>query len=433
MSDPAARPATRAYTWYVVGTLLSIYMVHHLDRMVITLLLEPIRHEFDLSDGQLGLLAGVAYAVPFAIAGIPLGMLIDRIHRVRLLALLLSIWSGLTALCALAGNFWALLLARIGVGAAESGGTPANMAIISDYVPANRRSGAFGVYYMGPHLGTIIGFAVAGAVAAAYGWRMAFLIVGLPGLALALVLFVTVREPPRGERSVDGAGSKTTAPPLGQVLRTIGHLPAVVHLIVGCTLANVVAAGLSSWLPAFMIRLHGAELQSVGYAIAFGIAPFAAAGSLIGGFAADRIGSQSTANVARMLAIATALTIPAVCFGLTTDQFALLVAAFAVQHIAHASLIAPSYAGVLGLVPASMRGVAAAIMQVASNVLGFGVGVQVVGLVSQALAASSGTNSLRYAMIGFALLNLWTAAHFIAAARHLKSAQGRAATAPAIG
>jgi predicted MFS family arabinose efflux permease len=422
MDNASPAPPGRSYVRYVLFTLLAVYMVHHLDRMVIALLLEPIGREFGLSDTQRGLLAGAGYAIPFAIAGIPLGMLIDRVNRVRLLAALLCVWSALTALCATASGFWWLLAARIGVGAAESGGTPANVSIISDTVPASRRSAAFGIYYMGPHLGTIIGFAVAGAVAAAYGWRAAFLVVGIPGVLLALLVSRTIREPQRStDAPADIKASPAAAPPLSEILRTIWHNGAALHLIVGATLINVVAAGLFSWLAPFMIRAHGLTVRDVGFAIAFGMAPFAAAGSLCGGALADRLGGFRSPRVALMLAAAAMTTVPAVLIALTTPSTAVLIGALAIQQFAHAATIGPSYASVMGLLPARMRGASAALLQVASNVLGFGVGVQVVGLLSDALRAPFGADSLRYTMLGFSLINLWTAVHFIVAARRLPS------------
>ena len=156
MTDTSANREATRYDWYVVFMLLSVYMVHHLDRMVVTLLLDPIGKEFALTDSQLGLLAGLAFAVPFALAGLPLGMLVDRVNRVRLLTALVTFWSGVTALAAFATGFWTLLLARIGVAAAESGGTPTNVSLISDQMPPNKRATALGVYYMGPSIGTII-------------------------------------------------------------------------------------------------------------------------------------------------------------------------------------------------------------------------------------------------------------------------------------
>jgi predicted MFS family arabinose efflux permease len=281
---------------------------------------------------------------------------------------------------------------------------------------------------MGPHLGTIIGFAVAGAVATAYGWRAAFLVVGGPGLLLALLVLKTIREPPRSADAPAGAGATTAvAPPLPEILRSIWQNGPALHLFVGATLINVVAAGLFSWLAPFMIRAHGLAVRDVGFAIAFGMAPFAAVGSLCGGALADRLGGFRSHRVPLMLAAAAAITVPAVWIALLTPYTAVLVGALALQQFTHASTLGPSYAGVLGMLPARMRGASAALLQVASNVLGFGVAVQVVGVLSDVLRARFGIDSLRYAMLGFALVNIWTAAHFIIAARRLRQASSGAA------
>ncbi len=434
MTDRDPRPADRRYAWYVVGVLLVVYMVHHLDRMVVTLVLEPIGREFELSDSQLGLLAGVAYAIPFAIAGLPLGMLIDRVRRVRLLALLLTIWSGLTALCSLAGSYWPLLLARVGVAAAESGGTPANIAIISDYIPPERRSTAFGVYYMGAQLGTIVGFAVAGAVAALYGWRAAFLVAGLPGLLLAALVVRTVREPRRGGEYAGAGNSPMRAPPtLGTALRTLSNQRVALHLIFASTIANMVAAGLATWLPALLIRSHGADLRAVGMTIAFGIAPFGAMGSLLGGRLADIIQARGRARVAVFLAACTAVTIPAAAIGIMTPVITILIAAFAAQTVAHVCLIGPSYAAVMERMPVETRGVTAAVMQVASNVFGFGLGVQLVGFGSDLLHAPAGEQSLRYSMLAFCTLNLWAVAHYLRAASLIRHESSQSSDALVFG
>jgi len=189
----------------------------------------------------------------------------------------------------------------------------------------------------------------------------------------------------------------------------------------------VVAAGLFSWLAPFMIRAHGLDVRDVGFAIAFGMAPFAAVGSLSGGALADRLGGFRSPRVALMLAAAATITVPAVWIALLTPHTAVLIGALAIQQFAHASTIGPCYASVLGLLPAQMRGASAALLQVASNVLGFGVAVQIVGVLSDVFRARFGTNSLRYAMLGFALVNIWTTAHFIIAARRLRHASAAAA------
>ena len=405
------------YDWYVVFTLLFVYMAHHLDRMVVTLLLDPIGKEFVLSDSQLGLLAGLAFAVPFALAGLPLGMLVDRVNRVRLLTALVAVWSALTALAAFATGFWTLLLARVGVAAAESGGTPTNVSLISDQMPASRRATALGVYYMGPSIGTIIGFSVAGAVAAEYGWRAGFLVAGLPGLLLALILWRTVREPARVSNKIQLV---TDRPTLGDALRVIRRLPAALHLMAGSTIIGMTGIGLTTWLPALMIRNHDVGLAQVGSIMAFAIAPLGIAASLLGGRLGDYLHARGPARVPVFLAIASLCTIPALIGGILSQPLNGLIVGFAISMFAQSSLSAPTYAALMHHVPAAIRGVSASMLQVSSNVLGFGVGTQAIGVLSDALHAWSPTESLRYAMLAFCLVNFWAVLHFALAARAIR-------------
>lgn len=415
-------PAASRYSWYVVTVLLAVYMVHHLDRMIITLLLEPIGRDFDLSDSQLGLLAGLAYAVPFAIAGLPLGMLVDRVNRVRLLTVLVTVWSGLTTLAAFATGFWTLLLARVGVAAAEAGGTPTNVSIISDQIPAARRSTALGVYYMGAALGTIIGFSLAGTIAAEYGWRAGFLVAGLPGLLLGLVLWRTVREPPRADRTQHGK----TAPPLGVALRMIWDTKPALHVIMGTVVMGMLGIGLMTWLPTLMIRNHGANVGQVGTIMAFAIYPLGPLASLIGGRLGDSLQARASARVARFLVILALVTLPAVVAGILSESMTGLVVAFAIQAVAQTMVSAPAYASVMHHVAPEVRGLAASVMQVGTNVLGFGVGAQVIGIASDAMHAWSPDQSLRYAMLGYTVTALWALAHFLLAARAMRTADSPA-------
>jgi predicted MFS family arabinose efflux permease len=415
VSEQETARETSRYGWYVVSVLLAVYMVHHLDRMVVSLLLDPIGKEFHLSDSQLGLLAGLAYAIPFAIAGIPLGMLVDRVNRVRLLTVLVTVWSALTALAAFATGFWTLLLARIGVAAAESGGTPTNISIISDQVPATRRATALGVYYMGTSLGTIVGFSIAGAVATSYGWRAGFLVAGFPGLLLALLLWRTVREPPRSSR-LDG--QTVAAPRLVHALRIVWSTKSALHVIAGSTIMGMFGIGLMTWLPALMIRNHGAALATVGAVIAFAISPLGAFASLIGGRTGDVLHARGPAAVAKFLAVCALLTIPAAAYGILSASLTGLVVGFAIQTFVQVMMSAPAYATVIHHVPTEIRGVSASVMQVSSNVLGFGVGTQVIGLASDALRGWSPAESLRNAMLAFCAVNL----HFLLAARAMHDA-----------
>jgi MFS family permease len=411
---PQAASKADRYSWYVLSVLLAVYMLHHLDRQVVSLLLVPIGAEFALSDSQLGLLAGTVYAISFAIAGIPMGLLVDRVHRVRLLSLLIVVWSGITAVCATANSFVALVLMRIGIGAAESGGTPTNLSLLSDYFDRRRRSTAVGIYMMGPQLGTIIGFALAGVIAAQFGWRAAFLAAGIPGIILATVVLTTLREPARG--ATDAVAPQTVAPPLLQSLRLIWAKPALRHMIVGLTIANTVAAGVAVWLPALLMRMHGATVQQAGLSVALGIATFAALASFGSGAISDRLAAKAPDAVPRLAALAALITIPCVALGSLTAVYWIVIAAFAAKNIAHAAINAPGYAITLSLAPPQIRGTTTAVLQVLSNLFGYGLGPQLVGVISDGFKASQGANSLRYGMLLFVGLNLWTVAHFLRAA-----------------
>lgn len=428
-ANPETGPDSERYRWYVLSLLVSVYMVHHLDRQVVSLLMEPIRTEFALSDTQLGLLAGTAYAVAFAISGIPLGLLADRVHRVRLLSLLLGVWSGLTALSALAGTFVTLVLIRIGIGAAESGGTPVSLSLLSDYFDRRRRSTATGIYMMGTQLGTIVGFAVAGVIAARYGWRAGFLAAGLPGVMLATLMLFTLREPRRGQSDESPAPLATAPattppssrkPPLGEVVRYLKSRPALVHMIVGVTIANTVAAGVTLWLPALLMRTHGVGIQTAGLSVAFGIATFAALASLLSGMLTDRLNAAAPYKALWVVATATVITIPCVVYGALTAVYAATIAAFALYTTSHMFVHTPGYAMTLLNVPAEMRGTTTALMLVASNLLGYGAGPQFVGLLSDSLQPVVGTDSLRYAIVAFVLLNAWGAAHWLRASHWLR-------------
>jgi MFS family permease len=419
--DTAVTPYSAAYPRYVLGVLLAVYALHHMDRQVVTLLLEPIKHEFALSDSSLGFLAGLCYAVAFAAGGVPLGLLVDRVHRVRLLALLIAIWSGLTALCGLAGSYLWLVLARIGVATAESGATPTNLSVLSDYFGPKRRPMAVGVYMMGPHIGTVIGFAVAALVAQHWGWRAAFFVAGLPGLLLAALVLGSVREPARGgsepHAAADASAIKEPAPPLRATLALIAGQRAQRHAIAGVVLAMCVAAGLAAWQAPFLVRSFGVNLKEVGLSLAFAVATCGAAGAWFGGWLAARVGRQDAARVPRLTAMSIALTIPAALCAIFAGSFAQAIVGFALQNFFVAMSAACGYGLCLSLSGVRTRGATMGLLQVLSNVVGYGVGPQLVGLLSDRLPPAAHGGSLVYAMALLNLISLWALVHMLIAAR----------------
>ena len=401
-----------AYRWYVLGLLVGIYMIHHLDRVVVALLQEPIKAEFGLSDKQLGIVTGTAYAVAFGVAGIPLGMLVDRVHRVRLLAGLVAIWSGLTALCATAGGIVSLVLMRIGVGTAESGSTPTNLSLLGDYFSRSRQSTAVGVYMMGPQLGTLLGFAVTGMVAHLYGWRAGFLVAGLPGLMLGLLLLATVREPRRTVAQAEPERStREAAPSFAETLHHLWQERGFLHGVVALTIGNFTAAAISSWLPPLMMRAHGADIGTVGVTIALFISSFGALGSLAAGAFSDRLRARNIGDLSRLMGASAVFCIPCIIFAVFIQNYWLAIVGFSLKTFAHMFVNTPGYALAIALAPSRMRGSTTAILQVSSNVLGFGLGPFLGGFLSDLFAPALGSDSLRYALAIIVAMNLWAAAH----------------------
>lgn len=400
---PDGGPST--YRWYVLAVLVLVYMMHHLDRVVFSLLQEPIKEEFNLSDAQLALVSGTAFAVAFGIAGLPLGYLADRTRRVRLLSLIVATWSGLTALASFATHFVHLLALRVFIGAAESGSTPTNLAIISDYFK-DKRSIAIGFYMMGSQLGTLVGFALTGFVAVNYGWRAALLAAGIPGAFLIILLLATVREPQRQTEERSGS--------FFEGLRQIGANATLVHLIGATTIANVVAPGISIWLPSLLMRAGGQDIGWTGLAIALTTAPIGMIGTLLAGAVSEKIGAANPARMTQIMAFLAFLYIPSILIAVSGEPWIML-AGFCAHLFFHMFVSTPGYALCLNISPPNLRGSTTAILQVLSNLIGFGVGPLVGGVLSDMLKPQFGDDSLRYALGIYVFLILWAVFHLLRA------------------
>jgi MFS family permease len=396
-----------AYRWYVLAVLVCVYMMHHLDRVVFSLLQEPIKDEFALSDAQLALLSGTVFAVAFGIAGLPLGYLADRTRRVTLLSVVVTTWSSLTAIASYATHFVHLLLLRVFIGAAESGSTPTNLSILSDYFH-DKRSTAIGIYMMGAQLGTLVGFALTGVVAANFGWRAALMAAGVPGLFLVALLLLTVREPLRqGDHQ---PVSFMTG------LRAIGANATLVHLIAATTIANVVAPGISMWLPSLLMRAGGQDIGWTGLAIAFTTAPIGILGTLLAGALTEKIGVTNPARMTRIMAFLAFLYIPAILFAVSGGPWIML-AGFCGHLFLHMFVSTPGYAMCLNIAAPHVRGTTMALLQVLSNLIGFGVGPMVGGVLSDLLKPRFGDDSLRYALGIYVFLILWGVYHLLRASK----------------
>ena len=398
-------------------TLLNAFLV--LDKVVLTTLVEPIRHAFGLSDLELGALMGSAYAVSLGVAAVPLGALADRSNRRNLAALCVAVWSVMTGLFGTAQNLTQLLLARIGVGIGEAGGAPAAIAMIADMYPGRRRSTAMAVFSTGTQLGALINLMFMTQITHAYGWRATLLTCSILGMLLAIALRATIGEPQRG---IDRVGSTAGAPPaLGVTLRFITTQRSLVHLLIGATLSYLVIGGMGAWHFTFLMRTHHLKLNKIGPVLGLGIAVLGAIASLLSGYLGDRLGVRDERYRVWIIAAGSIFTFAIGVGSLVVVSWrcsVVLVAAFAAMVTFWFPITA---ALAQTLVEERMRATTAGVIVLLSSLVGYGVGPPAVGGLSDALSRIYGVDGLRYALLATSMLILWAAMHFLRAARTLRA------------
>jgi predicted MFS family arabinose efflux permease len=422
-----AAPISISRRRYTLALLTTVYVVNYVDRQILAILLEPIKHAFDLSDTQLGFLSGVAFAVFYATLGMPIAMWADRGNRRNIITLATTVFSVMTAACGFAQSFTMLMLSRIGVGCGEAGSSPPSHSIIADLYPPAKRATAMAVFALGVNIGILIGFLAGGWINQYFGWRMAFMVVGAPGLILAALVHFTLREPPRGH--ADGRSVATAAhpPSIWTAFAFMWHRRSLRHIVIGATLNSFVGYGAVAWIPAYLIRSYGMSTAEVGTALALIIGVAGGFGTFLGGYFADRLGRRDVRWNVWLIAACVGAGVPFAfaVFLAPTAAFALV--AFIVPASVGSLFLGPSLAMVQGLVPLRMRTVASAILLFILNIIGLGVGPQMVGIVSDALVPRFGQESLRYALLIVGFVNVWAAAHFYFAGRTLREDLARAA------
>jgi len=296
------------YRSYFLGLLVVSYMVNFTDRQLLSILLEPIKRDLQLADWQLGVLGGIAFALFYVTLGVPIAKLSDRHSRVNILSGAIALWSLATAACGLAGSFLQLLLVRIGVAVGESAGTPPSFALIADLFPPRLRATAIGIYVAGPPLGTALGLAIGGWLSQVIDWRTTFVVVGLPGLALALLMKLTLREPPRG--GTEGKADVTPAPPAMTVAKLLARRPSFLALATASGLAAFAGYAMQLWLPSFFIRSHGMSAAETGSWLAAINVVTGIVGGLAGGMIGDRLAVRDKRWLALVPAIGMGLAAP---------------------------------------------------------------------------------------------------------------------------
>ncbi|MHA7900471.1 MAG: spinster family MFS transporter [Henriciella sp.] len=396
-----AEPETKS--WYKHYTLIILGLVYassFMDRQITAILIDDLKAEFALSDTQLGLLSGLAFALFYATLGIPIAKLADRSNRVNIISIAISVWGLMTVLSGAAQNFVQLLLARIGVGVGEAGSSPPSHSIISDYYTPRARSIALSVWSLGAVIGAMIGLIGGGYITENYGWRWAYFAAGLQSLIVVPIVYFTVREPKRGQldnvkpkapsdTQREAADSKSTL----SIIRELLGNRYYVYANFSHVLAGFFTFGLGAWLPAYYMRSFDLSPTEVGALVAAMLLLGSVTGMLAGGWMATYLAKRDVAWESWVPAVALGLTAPAFALALTTNTLVLSAMGMAAAQFFAMAHHGPGLALVQSAVSANRRAMAAAVMYFCSNMLGLGLGPLIIGFVSDlGLGSTTGEN-----------------------------------------
>lgn len=378
---------TQRHAYVALIVLLLTYMMSFIDRTALGVLQEPIKREFGLSDWQLGLLGGPAFAILYALMSLPIARLAERYSRAWIIGACLFVWSLMTLLCGIAQNYSQLLFARVGVSIGEAGGNPASHSLIADLFPPERRARALAVYTLGVPAGAFLGASLAGWLTHLWDWRTAFLVLGIVGVVLVVPVLALIPSVPRGR--FDAACADTAPPNTLKVLRILVGNPAFRQFAAGASLVVLVGYGVAAFLPSFLVRVHGLDLGQIGVVAGLINGAAAAVGTLLGGFSADRFGKRDIRIYGWIPATLVLLATPCFVAGFMLDALwpatLLLMAATAGIY----TYIAPTFAQLHSMVDARMRATAASILFLIINLIGLGLGPPLIGLISDWSAAAT--------------------------------------------
>lgn len=423
-SQPAGEiPARRGYRRYVLAVMFCGFTLNLFDRQIIGILLQPIKEEFLLSDTALGLLSGLAFALFYAVLGVPIAKLSDKYSRRKVIAVCMALWSAMTALGGVAQSAWQLILTRAGVGVGEAGYTPAAMSMLSDYYPKEERIVAMSIVNLGPIAGIMLGLMVGGWAAELFGWRGALFLAGIPGVLFAVLFYSTVREPMRGilDKLKDGA-----ALPPSSAAASFWRVASYRWIVLGAAFFNFCLYSIATWMPAMLQRTHGLGPADAGLILGpvFGIC--GAIGTLSGGWFAQKLSLRDARWALWMPAAAAALCAPLVVTAFLSTALGTTVWVYAAAYLLSFFYLGPTFAIVQSLVPAGSRARATAWMMLVVNLVGLGLGPQFVGILSDVLTANGSGDPLRYALAVVGGFFLIPAVTYCLAARTYRDDQSRA-------
>jgi MFS family permease len=400
----------------VLLILLLAYIFNFIDRQIIGVLAVPIKTELMLSDKQLGLMGGIAFALFYSGLAIPIAWLADRKSRVNIIAGSVALWSAFTALCGVAQNFWHLFLARMGVGIGEAGGVAPSYALISDFYPKEKRGRALAFFSLGIPIGSALGVFFGGWIASHLDWRSAFLIVGLAGLPAALLVKLFVPEPVRGGFD---EGPSEAAPPFLTVAATLARNPSFWLLSFGAASGSILGYGLIFWLPSFFARSFHLELAEVGWFYGSIVLVGGVAGTWLGGWFGDKVGPKSPAFYALIPAICFLIAAPIFALGLFAPTLGIGWALFAVGQMLALAWLGPVIAAVQHIVPPNMRATASASFLFINNLIGIGFGIFFLGFMSDTMTPLYGDDALKYSILFGLVFYLLSALFYLVASRRL--------------
>jgi predicted MFS family arabinose efflux permease len=414
---------SRLYRNYVLAALTTGGVLNIADRLILSILLEDIKKAFALTDTEIGLITGLAFTAFYVIFGIPIAWLADRKNRKTIIALSIATWSLMTALCGAATGFWTLFFARMGVGIGESGSGPAGLSLLADYFRRNELGRAMGFNSLGPTIGTAAGLMIGGYFASLLGWRMAFVVLGVPGIIFALIVFLTVKEPVRGRYSpepVTTPKSESFRDGLQSWLATLASLSKN-KLYVAVTLAYafmiVIGYAFATWLASIMLRNFQVSTADVGFYLGLAFLLGGIPGPLLGGFLTDYLVTLNPKWRAWLPALATLLCLPVYYLCLTSSSFWWFLGMFSCGYLLFLIAQPPTISLLQLAVKPDQRAMAVAVAMLFNNLIGQALGGFLIGLTSTSLASSLGTMSLSYAVMGISvgfgipgvLLYLWAA------------------------
>lgn len=378
---------SKAYRAYVLGALVVIYTFNFVDRLLISIVQEKIIEDFGVSNFMMGLLGGTLFAVFYTAMGIPIARVAERANRVTIVSIGAALWSIMTALCGVAQNFIQLALCRLGVGVGEAACVPPSQSIIADYFPPERRATALSIFSLGIPFGSAIAAFGGGWLVANFDWRVAFILLGVPGILAAIIFKLTVKEPPR-------SGGTATAPGFGETLAALSRRPSFWHVAFGGALISLVGYGSTQFLVSFMVRNFELaptiqqEIARASYTLGTIAITATALGTFLGGFLTDRLAPRHPRVHSWLPVLGLAVAVPLYVMAFMQTEFAWAFGFMLAAPVFHYLYLGPMYAATLSVVEPRQRATAVAILLLVVNLVGYGIGPPFVGAANDFFASS---------------------------------------------